>query len=282
MNSHYNSVPSCKKNGEQKYKTLLLNIDSKFRKNLAATSSNDFTFELPYKISNVVSMQFKSIELINSVYTINSKKAQDHFFINNTKIVVPAGNYSHSDIETKINSILPANFVFVIDLISGKTIIKNSLNQTFTLTFAQTSNKYYDTLGYLLGFRKIKYENNASYTSESIFNINGDTYFFLLIDDFLQSNTFDNIVTVVDKNCLSSNILARIPNIAGTYNILYEDSSDNINKIRHYCGPVNLSRLRIKLLASDGSLLDNNNTDYSFVLEIKQLIVFEQTKKNRY
>ena len=48
---------------------------------------------------------------------------------------------------------------------------------------------------------------------------------------------------------------------------------DNMNykSTREYFGPVNIKRLRIKLLDEMGRKVDLNHNDYAFTIEIKQL-----------
>ena len=49
------------------------------------------------------------------------------------------------------------------------------------------------------------------------------------------------------------------------------DNNNNLSKIRRYNGPVNISRLQIKILDRFGSVIDLNNMDFSMTLELEIL-----------
>ena len=57
----------------------------------------------------------------------------------------------------------------------------------------------------------------------------------------------------------------------GKLSLVISDNDNSLAKIRRYNGPVNLSRLEIKLLDHFGSIIDLNNMDYSFTLELEVL-----------
>ena len=71
----------------------------------------------------------------------------------------------------------------------------------------------------------------------------------------------------------TSNILARIKIGGGSYQVLYENNEDGIERSRKYSKPINLRKMRIKLLNLHGKLAEINNMDYSLVFEVVQRFV---------
>jgi len=88
-----------------------LNIDTRFRNNYTLTSSTNFNFDLPIKLSNVVSMQLESFELPYNIYSISSCLGNNYFWVsdscqNSLRFVVPDGNYASADLISFLNSIV--------------------------------------------------------------------------------------------------------------------------------------------------------------------------------
>jgi hypothetical protein len=103
-----------------------LTIDTRFRDNFYTTSSTDFTFQMPLKLSKVVSMQMSSFEIPVSFYGISASYGNNFLFISivypnpgyddepiveEKIIIIPDGNYNAQDLIDKINDLLcPKNF----------------------------------------------------------------------------------------------------------------------------------------------------------------------------
>tara|TARA_B100001093_G_C26835311_1_gene1018048 strand:+ start:514 stop:2049 length:1536 start_codon:yes stop_codon:yes gene_type:complete len=117
---------------------------------------------------------------------------------------------------------------------------------------------------------------NIGFNPEAVANLIGTGYFLLEIDDFNknQSEVFYSN-TQLSKNNVStfthnfSNIIARIPNTADFFFMMFEDSSDKVFKTRKYFGPVRLNRLKIRLLDENGTVINLNNNDIVINLEIE-------------
>lgn len=122
------------------------------------------------------------------------------------------------------------------------------------------------TLGWILGFRERVYSGAKTYKSESLFNSAGRQSIFVSIDDF-NRNASDNISIYHKDNFFSRNILARVPLRDGKFSINFNDMSDDSNRTRQYYGPVDIQKLRIQLYDLYGMPFDNNNMDYTLVLE---------------
>ena len=57
----------------------------------------------------------------------------------------------------------------------------------------------------------------------------------------------------------------------GKLSLIINDNNNNLAKIRRYNGPINLSKLQIKILDQFGAIIDLNNMDYSMTLELQLL-----------
>lgn len=138
-------------------------------------------------------------------------------------------------------------------------------------------------VGWMLGFRKPYYSFETDYTPknmvsfekmegfepEGIFNAIGTSYFYLHINDFNYSNKRIFEVAYEDTFINSTDIMAKIQNVATTATLIYNDSSDRQYKQREYYGPVTIERLEIKLLDEFGRELHFTANDFSFTLEFE-------------
>jgi hypothetical protein len=108
--------------------------------------------------------------------------------------------------------------------------------------------------------------------SNSAVNLIGTSYFLIEVDDFNNNNP-----AVVSYNCDSKwsynikNILGKVPNIAATNELLFEDSSDRLFKSRKYFGPVRIQKLRIRILDENGRQVDFGENDFTINLEVETL-----------
>lgn len=127
----------------------------------------------------------------------------------------------------------------------------------------------YSKLGWNLGFTKPTYKGDNFYNAETIIEPS-TKYLFLAIDDF-NNNSNSNFISVFNQSIMNTDILARI-SIKGTrYNLLTDTDFDVVSEPRLYFGPVDIHRLRIRLLDEHGRPLQMNNSNYSFCLKLKML-----------
>lgn len=275
---------------------LNLNLNSCFRNNYYQSNPTDFLYSLPVEIKNVLSMRLVSIEIPNSWYLFSSKKKNNIFYIivhNKDKktdkqytIEIPDGNYSfehienylnityfyESEIETPLNnikfSINPNSLKSVFEIIKDKC--EDNL-YSYSLKFSLDINQnIINTAGWILGFRLANYLDITTQISEGLFDAGGDRYIYLSINDFQYNNNNSNIVCF-DKNILNEDVIAKIPMENGKLSLIINDNNNNLAKIRRYNGPINLSKLQIKLLDQFGSIIDLNNMDFSMTLELQLL-----------
>jgi hypothetical protein len=71
------------------------------------------------------------------------------------------------------------------------------------------------------------------------------------------------------KYLQGNNIIARISVSSNSNSINFTSASDSIMKSRTYFGPVDISKLNIRLLDKFGELIEMNGNDFSFLIEFK-------------
>ena len=196
-------------------------------------------------------------------------------------IILPDGNYNtlselaevlQHEINMQLN-IFPQRFKVIANEETQKLTIMNKYNY-FNLNFLKdvTSNDFNGTLGWILGYRQREYCNEKSYTTEGIYNSSPTDYLFFVMNDFNHSQS-QNIVAMYSENYIGNNILAMIPLKTQNYHISFNiggiGSSNLIEKKREYFGPVNIKKIKIELRDQYGELVDLNNMDFSFSLEME-------------
>ena len=211
------------------------------------------------------------------------------------------GNYNSSDVIETLNSQLrPVNennelmqpdsifsyVQFVIDVTSngsgsGKVSIypdgdKASYINLITLDFTRGINGEVDNvplttkLGWNLGFQKSLYNDSTSYTADTIVEPSNVRYVYLIVDDFNKSAN-NHFISAFNKSVLNPNILARIA-IKGSYFSIIMGNDFNItSEPRKYFGPVDIQRLKIQIIDEYGKILNMNNSNFSFCLNLKML-----------
>ena len=276
--------------------TRSLTIDSKFRENWLTSKSNDFTINLPTKLSKIASMQLTSVEFPISFYGISANYGNNMFRMivtdissntidSSANIVVPDGNYSANELISKINTtilVLGSSYVDIsmnYNSINGHCEVNNSnVLKKFEIIFNQNSagEEYTPTintmtLGYVLGFTKSSYEVlTTTITSEGVVNPSPIDYVYLAVEDFNQ-NVNNGFISATNKYVTSSDIIARITVTDEYYKVINATNRSIVTDTREYFGPVDITRMRIRVYDCYGRILDMNNADFSFCLTMKQI-----------
>ena len=272
-----------------------INLPIKFNKVVSMQLSS---IEIPiafYGISQAYGNNFLYLKVNYNSFDISGAVISDEKII-----TIPDGNYNAIDFIDTINSLLAPKtnnvlinpndifsyLLFTIDINSngsgtGKVIL--TTNGTFSsyineviLDFTRNINGGTDNIpisskiGWNLGFLKHKYTGNITYTSDTILEPATIRYIYLAIDDFNNSSN-NHFISVFNKSILSPNILARI-SIKGSYfALLMENDYNIVSEPRKYFGPVDIQKLRIRLFDEHGRILQMNNSNYSFCLNLKML-----------
>lgn len=262
--------------------TLFRDIDSK--------NATDCLINLPYTIKDVISMKVVSVEIPQVIYLINYGSNYIYFYEETTNIegtvYFTEGNYTYLTLATmmttEINSQLgTANrFSVTIDPSNFRTTISNTTNK-FNMIFASkiptfSLNK---SIGWILGYRLSgQYQNEKSYTSESLFNPCPTDYLFLEINDFNYSSASRLIGLFLD-NFIDKNIIAKLPYKNCCCSLpsldkcttIFLNEENIVSSTRNYFGPIHLQKLAIRLLNQYGEVVDLHHRDFSFTLEMDVL-----------
>ena len=243
------------------------------------TLSTDFTFQLPNIVKNIASMKLTALEIPNSIYVFDSSATcvtyglgTNVFIIDTTNIVIPEGNYTHTELQLLLNTILPAGITIDAPTADNKFRISNTSGADITIDFRVPWNVNRNIMlnaGWILGFRTSTYTvvDGSTLSSEGLYDATGSKYLYLLVNDF-NSNVHNNFVGVFDRSLTNPNILTRIPQSMHSSGMIYQYTTDVVLKQRNYFGPVNIERLHIQLIDEHGRIVNLNNMDFSFTLEL--------------
>lgn len=270
----------------------LLCIDSMFRPHYEATKSHDFMYFMPDYVKNVTALKILSVELPTAWYQFSAESMNSTFSIvvgNNTEVfTIPDGNYSSDAIIqvvnlliTQYNDLNPSATIdisAVMNPFTKKINFQSCTNTPFTIKFETEGSSLRNTCGINLGFMKSSYLINSSTAileAEVMYGSNIDHYVFIDIDDFQRNFLANAVVSVTTSplgvtSYIGNTIMAKIPLTTTSYTI-FNNGADLLFKTRSYFGPVNLEKMRIRLLNRYGNLHSLNNSDYSLSIEITEL-----------
>jgi len=307
---HYQRIPNDNINGYNQNKIISNYVfNTQFRKNFLNTTPEDCEFQLPNSINNVISISLSGFQFMNTMFAFSSYKYTNQIYIEEDTsggiiggiVTIPDGNYDVNNfpsiLETSINSQIISDtiskddddyrFKVVIDPNTYFVTISNKVNNFTIKTIVDQNTNYrlndidtknnvsisniVNTMGYQIGFRNIEYSNNNSYTTESNFTNEAYKYIYFSLDDFNNSNLDRTYGILPSENILDDNILAIIPLSSKPFDKNYIDSKNYINKKREYSVPINISKIRIKLLDYLGVPINNNYNDFTFALEITKI-----------
>ena len=279
-------------NVHKEKKIKYVNIDTRFREDYdeySKTTQTYFNILLPDKITNVKNISVVSIEIPIFYDNISASLENNIFNVSNGtthKILIPDENYENSQsLVNAINSKLSSESLstdICYNIIENHSVIENKSNtNTYTIDFAVDKNGSFDKynvkakLGWLLGYRLPSYTISplTNITSESIVDLNGPRYLYLIVDEFSKGNQ-SSFISPLYSSLVNKNILARIAINTNSYpygRILVATEYDGylLSDKRNYSGKIDMQRLNIQLVNELGYPINLNGSDFSFVLEIE-------------
>ena len=193
------------------------------------------------------------------------------------KTIIRANNINDSTTNPKpSDSTTPAtyspNFTFIVDFrLDGNTNRSLKKNAGWMLGFRKPIYIIDKTITFsskIINIPSIIYK--AYLASEGIYGGNVNHYLFLSVDDF-NKNFKNSIISENEESFLGDSILGRISVRVGAQGVVMDDLSDRIFKQRDYFGPINLEKIRIRLLDKFGETIDIQHNDFSFALELEQI-----------
>lgn len=283
-------------------RSIVLNIDTRFRESYYVTQPSNFHINLPMKINSVVNMQLSAIEFPPTAFYSVSKMLGNNFFwlragsesagdLEQIAVIVPDGNFTAFDavafINTFLQSLTTSTYLQYIYFsvnenaagTSGSSQLLVAINTSYP--FAVPFNFIIDLqadingtpdystplplkLGWKLGFRNGVYVNNSAYVSEGVINLAGASYLYLAIDDYNNAN--NTFFSAFNESLLNKNILARIAVQSSVAAAITFSNIGLVTTPREYYGPVNIEKMQIQMLDEYGRIINLNNMDYSFCL----------------
>jgi hypothetical protein len=78
---------------------------------------------------------------------------------------------------------------------------------------------------------------------------------------------------------LKENILGVIPINSNLFTPTFDSNANFIYKKREYFGPVDISRITVKLVNQKGNLVNLHNSNFNFALQIKS--IYNLTEKSK-
>jgi hypothetical protein len=128
----------------------------------------------------------------------------------------------------------------------------------------------FNTMGYLIGYRKPEYIGLKSYVAESVFVDTFQDYYYLELNDYTGYQQ-PNTIGVLPTGLISNNIIAILPITTPKYVASFDNNANFIYKTRNYLAPVNLKKISIRFLGPEGELIDLKYTDFAFCLQVNTL-----------
>lgn len=281
----------------------LLNIDSRFRANLSEPVG-DFQYRLEHTYKNVIRLKISSVEVPNTFYSFSAERQNISFKITTRDITgisqsmivqIEPGNYTAVELVADIQNQLNANFrdtrgIFIdvsLNLNTGKITFLNRgvsivsgvaptaaafpTELDFTTQFPTTRNNGLG-MGYNLGFREIIVNftpiplsgTMLGTTAVAVVDVVMDTYLLLGVNDLhtVEHKTDSNYFQVLAK------IIIREDKNA----VIYDDGSSFVSNEIIFQQPLNISVLNISLKDTFGDLIDLNGLNYSFTIEITEVL----------
>lgn len=277
----------------------ILNIDSRFRNN-PLSPPTDFSFKLDHNYKNIIRLRVASIEIPNMFYVFSKSntsfiiKAYDITSIPREGLItIPEGNYTSQEIVNIIQDVLDTNLknpfgIFItisLNTNTGKITFTNNGVSSYPVTSSMVTptdppkpfildfltNKHYKTrthnfgLGYNLGFRQKLYKTSDTFiTSEACIDVVGDTYMFLSVNDL---HTVEQKTNTNYLQCLAKIIIREEKHC-----VIYDDGGTLLSNEIIFPSPTDLSILNIQLLDPYGDIIDLCNMNFSFSLEITEVL----------
>ena len=273
-----------------------LNIDTRFSDDFSGFDNATFNVMLPERLTNIKSMTVTNMEVFLSYFNISAAKGNNTFRITNvhsglhTTVTIPDGQYNISSLQTAVSGVLPSGVSYQVDSQGHSifTILDPSGSPQY-VEFYTDSRGGYDKrnpkfkLGWIMGFRNVAYPISAggSLVSESLVNLNGPRYLYLVVDEF-QNGKGDSFVSVLSTSLTNKQIIARVAISQADYlfgSIVSANLANGllISDTRTYGngggggggGKVDIQQLNIQLVDETGTVVDLNGDDLSFCLKLE-------------
>lgn len=260
--------------------------------------------ELPISYYNISSQQGNnSFQLMNTSSSTSSSIVSETIVLDNKQynaIQKTTAPWNSGSVLDTINQKLGAtgwhsatNMEFTYDSSTRKITLTNKSSVNVRIVFdsvdcvngqggSSPSESLMSKLGWLLGFRLSYYDipSGGSIIGESVVDINGPKYLYLVLDEFKNGNPHSFLGLSRNSQLSSQQILARItPNYqdyAFSENsfptMFHAECGDHmVSDTRTYGELVNIQRMNVRIVDEFGRVIDLNGLDFSFCLELEHV-----------
>lgn len=270
-------------NVHKQTKTKLVNVDMKFRDEYNYSQIANYNITLPERINDVKSIEIMNIEVPISYYNISMNLGNSYFKIMNPDgsnpviVTIPDGQYTGSTLATKINNLLTTSIYTNLqyNFEGSRSKFSNSnVKIEFDIDSTGNSDKYNfkSKLGWLLGFRNTTYIITSNIISEAIVDLNGPRYLYLAVDEFNNKGNQNSFVTPLSNSIINKKVIARVAGNNTLFPYGYNASFTRFNgltsDVRTYNGTVDIQKLNVQLLNENGTPMQLNGLDFSFLMKI--------------
>lgn len=258
----------------------ILSVDSRDRDYNNYPFSNKYKIKLPVEYKNVVTVKLKGIELPMSYYVFSAAYENTTIRVciynsagtsieSSANITIPDGNYNILLLEDTLKALLETSFpiyifTVTIDPISLQLLISNNVGRQLgidTTVYAKNTSTGWG-LGYYLGFNK-----NVLYKSDNIRSPNMvllNPYNYMLLDLNSEFNLLDE---TGDKH---KSTFAKIPLNTNKFDYIFKEEQCCAYNEALFNPPLGrLDRLEVTWKFHDGNLVQFNNMEHSFTLQIE-------------
>jgi hypothetical protein len=226
----------------------------------------------PDALTKEINLQLKTYDLdpsgnpINFRFKVSIDLSNYHLTITNTTYT-----FTMDTIIKRPNDLCsPYSNLLVNDTSTTNPNNKSELNE---ITYVQT-------MGYIMGYRNIFYQGEKHYETESIFQNSYSDYIYFVLEDYTGSQPSSTTYGILGNGVLEGNILGVVPITTSSFTTTFDNNSNFIYKKREYFGPVDISRISVKLLNARGNLLDLQRTDFSFSIKVNS--IYDLNKKSKF
>lgn len=288
----------------------IISIHSEDRDIIKYPHPNTFEIFTPQSYYSVESIRLLNIQIPNNLYNISeylqNNKMTIEIDISGTpykyEIILNDGYYEpnslreslHDSINEKILSKISSHtdndFQIEYNEVINKFLFVSS-KYNFTIHFQDSelnnclkTNNNYPNLKNILGFKHNTIESNISseifhghnyIISDSALNLNINNYIYMEIEKY---NTCDELIPYLTQkytnvnNGIINSYFAKIPIIKSDYNQSFSGKFNYNENLSYYQPPIErISKLKFKFRYHDGRLVDFQNYNFSFDLEINQI-----------
>jgi hypothetical protein len=261
-----NSFMNISKQMGNNFFTIIVNVGEILEVGTVIIPTGNYVFaDLIQYINNYISVVFKDKKYLKYIYFTNNITS-----ISTSESLVLGFSGSGQTIVGINSSYLTDNKGANKGAIEDENLFNFSLRFDLNVDENPDDTPLPLKLGWMLGFRNGAYENNSTYVSEGLINLDGPKYVFLVVDDY-NNNVNNGFYSAFTNSMLNKNILARISLQPGSIQTA-STSQNNLSIIsypRQYFGPVDIQKINVQLLDEYGRVLNLNNMDFSFCLSFQ-------------